>query len=1221
MKKTLALLLALLMVTSCMVFTTAAEETDTTQDASYAIVPMSDCDSATGWSGVTLDNTVYTQGTGSLSTSFTGIKDNTAAVQLQWRDLNKPIDATGMNALCFDVYLENAQGLAHADFDFEIRDAIHPDAFDSNGDGTIDTEIEATGCFSLMSVADGPLVDGWNHIEIPFSRFGASINNIDLSQIVYFRMFSSNPGKVTAESGDISYGTPGRVIGTEGKTTVMKLDNMYFASEKATSVSEDSFILNRGNTFYKLSGGGTNDFTVSRFTACDVTAYDTLVFDVFMEHADLNDLKLWIEFTSSGTYDIEESGWADMIDTIAGELTVGWNRVELPLNKLGFNKFSFNGEKVVSGSCDFTNLDFFRFYVSQDNYSVAEGEPGHYIGIAGPHLITKNNDAIVPIWDGQDKTGVSATGNCGDIDGDGTNEWIWCDETGEVDHTNAASIVKGVTFSPRPGFGNMIGVEFDIYVSDATAVSMGNFVMEFTSSGTWDNAEIEVAGTLNTIFDAQVKAGEWQTVRVYIDNKIPTRQLPLEDYFNANKPYGEFNPAGFNYIRWWGGGFTTTDLKLAMRNFKILRDVDAAPTVTEEGCTAPITMDNGGMRIPSTTDAMNSVLRIVDTGASGTFNLHSGGYIKLDQPLDLSNKSVMHLDLYLQNYNPAVLYEFEMTSSGKEDAQERRFTQKTLAYITGRDDLKDGWNHVEIPLEAFSQEASCNMSAINFFRIFSQTATSAVDKRTIVAIDNMSFSGPSSEYVDEMNYSTPASGTSSTCVTIAKGEDTTNNAWVVMNYDGGATAPAVGTRHSRKTYTYAANADSVFAMDIYIENYQDAKSITYQFELTSSGKMDVEESSRSGSLEQLFGAYVLNEDGSKGSLADGWNHIEIPLSQFKGGCNYAAINYIGIYPNNDPVATGNAYRVAFDNIHFIVPETEVVAGPVTKIYSAQPTLKESIDFTIKAQDENAGPVAIECIFTGDGVGTIRTIGAATPNADGFYYTTFDGISAHRMTDTLTMKLWTLDENGKMVVAHTVDYSVQQYIVNMLGNTGDEALITLLSDLLAYGAAAQAYGNYNMDALATDIDETLLSKLTPSTFTKPSVLSDHIRTGNPADDEFDATFKSATLVLGGTVHIRYDFTANTVDGLTMNVGGVEYSSFVPVKDGEGNVVSYYVDVPVTAPNFDTTYTAYFGTNDAYNVIYSVNHYIAKMHNPELVKTAALLEALYCYGVSADAYVAQ
>jgi hypothetical protein len=29
----------------------------------------------------------------------------------------------------------------------------------------------------------------------------------------------------------------------------------------------------------------------------------------------------------------------------------------------------------------------------------------------------------------------------------------------------------------------------------------------------------------------------------------------------------------------------------------------------------------------------------------------------------------------------------------------------------------------------------------------------------------------------------------------------------------------------------------------------------------------------------------------------------------------------------------------------------------------------------------------------------------------------------------------------------------------------------------------------------------------------------------------------------------------------------------------------------------------------------------MHNPELVKTAALLEALYCYGVSADAYVAQ
>ena len=1208
-----------------MVFTTAAEETATTQDASYAIVPMSDCDSATGWSGVTLDNTVYTQGTGSLSTSFTGIKDNTAAVQLQWRDLNKPIDATGMNALCFDVYLENAQGLAHADFDFEIRDAIHPDAFDSNGDGKIDAEIEATGCFSLMSVADGPLVDGWNHIEIPFSRFGASINNIDLSQIVYFRMFSSNPGKVTAESGDISYASSYRVIGTEGKTTVMKLDNMYFASEKTSSVSEDSFLLNRGATFYKYAGGGTQDFTVSRFTPSDVTDFDTLVFDVFLEHADLNDLKLWIEFTSSGTFDVEESGWADIIDTIAGELTVGWNRVEFPLNKLGFNKFALNGERVVSGSCDFTNLDFFRCYISPDTFSVPEGEPGHYIGIAGPHLIAKNTDAIVPIWNGQDKTGVSVTGNCGDIDGDGVSEWIWCNETGTVDHTNAASIVKGLNFNPRPGFGNMVGVEFDIYVSDATAVSEGNFVMEFTSSGTWDNAEIEVAGTFNTIFGAQVKAGEWQTVRVYIDNRIPTRQLPLENHFNANKPYGEFNPAGFNYIRWWGGGFTTTDLKLAMRNFKILRDVEPEPVAVEEGCTDPFTFDDGAMmttmRLSTESNVLNRAWKIIDTAANGSWGKHTAGTIKFDQAMDLSNKSVMHFDLYLQNYIPTAIYEFEMTSSGGSDVQERRFTQTTLAHITGRDDLKDGWNHVEIPLSAFSKEATCDMSAINFFRIFSQSETATVDKRTIVAIDNMCFSGPSAEYVDEMDHSTPASGTASTIVNIPKGEDTANMAWLTMNYDGGATAPGTGARHSRKTYTYKANADSIFAMDIYIENYADAKGISYQFELSSSGRMDTNESRRSGSLEQMFGAYVLNADGSKGTFADGWNHVEIPLSTFTGDCDYTAINYIGQYANNAPVATGKAYRVAFDNIHFIVPETEVVAGPVTKIYSAQPTLKESIDFTIKAQDDNAGPVAIECVFTGDGVDAIRTIGAATPNADGFYYTTFDGISAHRMTDTLTMKLWTLDENGKMIVAHTVNYSVQQYITNMLDDATDATLITLLSDLLAYGAAAQAYANYNMDALATDIDETLLSKLTPSTFVKPATLGDSILTGTPVDDDYDATFKTATLVLGGTVHIRYTFTANTVDGLTMNVGGVEYSSFVPVKDEAGNVVSYYVDVPVTATNFDTTYTAYFGTNNAYNVIYSVNHYIAKKYDTSMVKTAALLQALYCYGVSAEAYAAQ
>ena len=82
MKKTLALLLAVLMIFSTFVFTTAAEETTaTTATQTLKIVPMSDCDSLSGWFNDTryltgantafaLDTENYTQGNASIGYSF-----------------------------------------------------------------------------------------------------------------------------------------------------------------------------------------------------------------------------------------------------------------------------------------------------------------------------------------------------------------------------------------------------------------------------------------------------------------------------------------------------------------------------------------------------------------------------------------------------------------------------------------------------------------------------------------------------------------------------------------------------------------------------------------------------------------------------------------------------------------------------------------------------------------------------------------------------------------------------------------------------------------------------------------------------------------------------------------------------------------------------------------------------------------------------------------------
>lgn len=209
-------------------------------------------------------------------------------------------------------------------------------------------------------------------------------------------------------------------------------------------------------------------------------------------------------------------------------------------------------------------------------------------------------------------------------------------------------------------------------------------------------------------------------------------------------------------------------------------------------------------------------------------------------------------------------------------------------------------------------------------------------------------------------------------------------------------------------------------------------------------------------------------------------------------------------------------------------------------------------------------------------------------------------------------------------AKTFTYSVQDYCQRMIskneayyatayGFTAEKtaAFKQLLSDALAYGAAAQAY-IFDDGDLAT---EGIIG-LKTSTF-EPLNKDNYAETlSGDATAQGAYKWTGVTLVLDNTVAIRYTLWTEAA-APTVIVNDVEYT---PVAvDGKANY--YTVDVPVMAGDFATNYVASFkGVEGGFTLTYSVNHYVARKYNPNTLVTGDLIAALYNYGASAAAYAA-
>ncbi len=162
---------------------------------------------------------------------------------------------------------------------------------------------------------------------------------------------------------------------------------------------------------------------------------------------------------------------------------------------------------------------------------------------------------------------------------------------------------------------------------------------------------------------------------------------------------------------------------------------------------------------------------------------------------------------------------------------------------------------------------------------------------------------------------------------------------------------------------------------------------------------------------------------------------------------------------------------------------------------------------------------------------------------------YTGLSANQMTDNVYVRACIDNGSGDISYGNVHKYSILQYAYNKLGKTGvattNEKLISVLNEMLEYGAAIQNFQNYKTDTLPTD------------DFSEVKLTEGALPDG----------FKQGLYKVGTTV---------TISAPETNSEGTPFAQWI---DKDGNTVSKTLEYHLIAGAVTNTYTP------EYFVVYS------------------------------------
>lgn len=245
---------------------------------------------------------------------------------------------------------------------------------------------------------------------------------------------------------------------------------------------------------------------------------------------------------------------------------------------------------------------------------------------------------------------------------------------------------------------------------------------------------------------------------------------------------------------------------------------------------------------------------------------------------------------------------------------------------------------------------------------------------------------------------------------------------------------------------------------------------------------------------------------------------------------------------------------------------------------------------------------------------------------------FAGVTAREIGSPVTATLYGT-KNGLLCKGPTVDYSAKTYAMNQLARTDDDALKTLLVDMLNYGALAQTYWDYNTDNLANA--DLTAAQQAYATATNPALNSCRQLIQNPGAT---VSFKACSLSLKERVTINYylnltnyigevsdleaRITYTDIDS-TQKTVVIDSADFVQKQHTDGSTYKVIAFSGLDARQMRTACTCELfskttGERVSHTVIYSIESYANVQSGATDQNLIALVYAMMKYGDATAAY---
>ena len=231
----------------------------------------------------------------------------------------------------------------------------------------------------------------------------------------------------------------------------------------------------------------------------------------------------------------------------------------------------------------------------------------------------------------------------------------------------------------------------------------------------------------------------------------------------------------------------------------------------------------------------------------------------------------------------------------------------------------------------------------------------------------------------------------------------------------------------------------------------------------------------------------------------------------------------------------------------------------------------------------------------------------TISDDGRVVFSYPGIAAAQMNDAIRATLYIKDASGKEYVSPVLNTSVATYLDGLLGiYANDSKMLTLIMDMLNYGAAAQIYFDRHADALVNEAFESFKTYASYASADFTSVLEDLSATEN-ADGK--AGKLNIGLDLGTRIGIQYKVT------LPSGIAAEDVS--LVIADANGNTLETLAltGEDVTVDSRGRYIISFYGSTskDMRRVVYAT----AYANGEAITGTYAYSISTYAWGVQENA----